>query len=384
MNNDNKINIVTDDLSEYYDKGPAVVTFGEVMIRDMPADYQRPEFTRKVYLSLAGSEFTLATLLARFKIPTAYVTRVPDNPYGWMVRNSGRSLGINVDQIVWAPKAENIGRLIYETGRTPRRDMVWYQRMNSAASKLAPGMVDWKYLLRDCKIFHTSGITFGLANHSGYDQNYLLETFEEAISFKGPECLVGCDFNYRASLWGKEQCKSIMTPILQDHVDILITTIEDMAKLYQIGCGKYSSADIDKGDFGPINNNDLFSFAKEVIDLFKLRILAITIRYPDSFEKHRWESAAADFQGNFVRSTVIKPIALRDRLGGGDTWNGGFYYGLLSSKSKYPDLNKGIIVGDAATRIKQTLMYDIPVVDKSEVQSLIDADNNGGAKRTER
>jgi 2-dehydro-3-deoxygluconokinase len=286
--------------------------------------------------------------------------------------------------VVWAPKGEPIGRFIYETGRTPRKDVGWYQRMYSAASKLGAGIVDWRAALVGCRLFHTSGISFGLANHSGYDRNYLLEAFQEAISVMPDGCLVGCDFNYRSTLWSKLKCIEVMTPILKDHVDILITTIEDMAKLYGIGCGKYNAEEIDKGDFGVLEDCDLKAFGSEVIERFNVKIVAITIRYPDTFEQHRWESAAIDKEGNFVRSPSVKPIVLSDRLGGGDTWNGGFYYGLLTAGLGPDGLQKGVLVGDVATRIKQTIMFDLPIVTKSEVQDLLNADVKGGGKRTMR
>jgi 2-dehydro-3-deoxygluconokinase len=377
-------NILKDDLSPFAGKGPIFVTFGEVMIRDTPADFQRPESTRHVNLSLAGSELTLATLLARFGIPSAYITRVPNNPYGWLVANTARSYGVNTEYFVWAPKTEPIGRFIYEIGRTPRKDVGWYQRMYSAASRLDAGMVDWETALRDCLLFHTSGISFGLAYHSGYDRNYLLESFQEAISFKPAGCLVGCDFNYRSTLWSKSQCVEVMTPLLSDHVDVLITTIEDMAKLFGIGCGRYSAEAIDRGDFGVLDDDDLQNFTHHVIERFNAKIVAITIRYPDSFEQQRWESAARDNFGNFVRSPAVRPMVLTDRLGGGDTWNGGFYYGLLTAGFNAAGLRKGNLVGDAATRLKQTIMFDLPVITKSEVQDLLTVDVLGGGKRTSR
>ncbi len=379
-----KYDITKDDLSGFRGKGSAFVTLGETMIRDTPGDKQRPESARLMHISLAGSEYTLAMVLARFGIPSAYISRVPDNPYGWLLRDTARGQGINTDYIVWAPRAEPIGRLIYEIGRTPRPDVGWYQRMYSAASRLGPGMVDWKSALKDCKLFHTSGITFGLAAHSGYDRNYLLEAFREVLAAKPADCLVGLDFNYRATLWGKDQCKEVMTSLVADHVDILITTIEDMAKLYGIGCGQYSADQIDKGDFDRIEDDDIKSFAWQVNDLFKIKIVAVTIRYPDSFEQHRWEAAAMDNQGNFFRSPAIKPIVLRDRLGGGDTWNGGFYYGLLTEGFNPSGIEKGVLVGDAATRIKQTLMFDLPIITKAEVQALLKSDVLGGGKRTSR
>ncbi|MGB9897122.1 sugar kinase [Thermanaerothrix sp.] len=379
-----RFNITKDDLSRFSGKGPVFVTFGETLIRDTPADFQRLERTANVHISLAGSELTVATLLARFGIPSAYITRVPDNPYGWLVRDTARSHGIDTRYFVWANKAEPIGRLLYEIGRTPRKSVGWYQRMFSAASKMGAGMVNWQEALRDCELFHTSGITFGLAYHSKYEQNYLLEAFYEAMNFKPEHCWVGIDFNYRATLWTPEQCREVMTPLIRDHVDILITTIEDMAAVYGFGCGQYSPEQIDKGEMGDITDNDLRSLASHLGDYFKAKIVAITIRYPDSFEENRWESAVMNEQGYFFRSPAVKSITLLDRLGGGDTWNGGFYYGLLTAGFNAEGLQKGLLVGDAATRIKQTLMFDLPVVTKTEVQDLLKADVEGGGKRVSR
>lgn len=379
-----EFNITKDDLSDFLGAGPTFVTFGETMVRDTPADFERPERTRNVLISLAGSEFTLAMVLARFGIPSAYVTRIPDNPYGWLLRDTARAQDINTEYIVWANKSEPIGRFIYEIGRTPRKNTGWYQRMYSAASRLGPGMVNWEGALKDSKLFHTSGITFGLARHSGYDDNPLLEAFHEAIEAKPKGCLVGLDFNYRSTLWSPEECKSVMTPLVTEHVDVLITTIEDMAKLYGIGCGQYSAAIIEKGEMGDLEDSDLKAFTSEVAERFQAQIVAVTIRYPDTFEKHRWESAVMDHKGNFVRSEAVRPITLLDRLGGGDTWNGGFYYGLLTEGFNSRGIQKGLLVGDAATRIKQTLMFDLPIVTKSEVQSLMESDVRGGGKRTAR
>jgi 2-dehydro-3-deoxygluconokinase len=379
-----KYDITKDDLSGLENRGPAFVTLGETMVRDTPADMQRLECTRQVHISMAGSEYSLAILLARFGIPSAYVTRVPDNPYGWLLRDIARAQGVNTDYIVWASKAEPIGRFLYEIGRTPRRDTGWYQRMYSAASRLGPGMVDWTNLLRDCRLLHTSGITFGLAAHSKYERNYLLETFQEAIAAKPADCMVGLDFNYRATLWTEDQCTAVMTPLVTDYVDVFITTIEDMAQLYGIGCGRYSAEEIDRGDIGDLEDDDIRAFAQEVNQRFRTKIVAVTIRYPDSFEQHRWETAVADDKGNFYRSPAVRPIVLLDRLGGGDTWNGGFYYGLLTEGCNPTGIEKGLLVGDAATRLKQTLMFDLPIVTKSEVQALMKADVLGGGKRTVR
>jgi len=384
VNNTDYYEITGDDLSQFANRGSAFVTFGEVMVRDTPADMERPERTRLVNLSMAGSEYTLAMGLSRMGIPSAYITRVPDNPYGRALRNIAREQGINSEHIVWAPKTEPIGRFIYEFGRTPRKNTGVYQRMFSAASRLDAGMVDWHEALKDARLFHTSGITFGLATHSGYERNYCYEAFKEAMVHKPDGCLVGMDFNYRATLWSPARAREILTPLVSDHVDILITTIEDMAKLYDISCGQYSAKQVVDGDMGRIEDDDIREVARQVREHFNVGIVAITIRYPDTFEQHRWESAAMDAEGHFFRSPAVKPMTLWDRLGGGDTWNAGFYYGLLSEGFGGEGIAKGVMVGDAVTRLKQTLMFDLPLVDKAEVEALMKAEVFGGGKRTSR
>jgi sugar/nucleoside kinase (ribokinase family) len=122
---------------------------------------------------------------------------------------------------------------------------------------------------------------------------------------------------------------------------------------------------------------------RELINRFSLQVVGLTIRYPDTHERHRWESAAMDKDGFFFRSAEVRPIVLKDRLGGGDTWNGGFYYGLLTASGEEA-LQKGVLMGDAATRLKQTLMYDLPIVHKQEIQARMRADVMGGGKRTVR
>jgi sugar/nucleoside kinase (ribokinase family) len=175
-----------------------------------------------------------------------------------------------------------------------------------------------------------------------------------------------------------------MTPLVTNHVDVLITTIEDMAALYGIGCGRWTSEQIDKGEMNELNDEDLKSFSSQVGEMFRAKIVAITIRYPDTFEQHRWEAAAMDEQGHFFRSPAVRPIVLNDRLGGGDTWNGGFYYGLLTSGFGIEGIEKGVLVGDAASRLKQTLMFDLPIVTKAEVRDLMKEDVAGGGKRVSR
>lgn len=371
----NAIDILHDDLSRFAGRGPAFVTLGETMVRDTPADQERLERTRQVWVSLAGSEFSVAVLLARLGVPTAYVTRLPNNPYGWMLRNVAREQGVNTDHFVWAGPSELMGRVLYEVGRTPRPGEVWYQRRGSAASLLGAGMVDWPQALAHARLLHVSGITFGLARHSGYARNPLLEAFQEALQARPSGCLVGLDFNYRSTLWSVEEARAVLTPIIEGAVDILITSLPDMARFYGIAAAERAAA---------IDDAALRDVLQRIVERFGLKAAAVTLRRGESAEEHTWESAALDAQGHFFRSPAARPIAIADRLGGGDAWTGGFYYGLLTAPSLAEGIARGVQVGDAATRLKQTLMFDLPIISRQEVQALLDAEATGGVLRTRR
>ena len=198
-----------DDLSRFSAKGPAFVTFGETMVRDTPCDMQRLESTRQVYLSLAGSEFTLCMALARFGIPYRIHHPRP--------RQSIRLAGARYrpqpgDQ--YRPYSSGRPRLSrsdgFSTSLGARHARAW--GITSACTRPPAnwGLGWWigKTVLRDCQLFHTSGISFGLSTHSKYERNYLLEAFLEAVDHKPADCLVGMDFNYRATLWSPDQCRT--------------------------------------------------------------------------------------------------------------------------------------------------------------------------------
>jgi len=94
--------------------------------------------------------------------------------------------------------------------------------------------------------------------------------------------------------------------------------------------------------------DDLKSFAEQVCQKFNTKIVAITIRYPDTFEKHRWETAVRSSDGFFFRSPSVKEIVLLDRLGGGDSLEWRIL--LQSSHRRIQSerrIEKGVLVGDA-------------------------------------
>jgi hypothetical protein len=60
------------------------------------------------------------------------------------------------------------------------------------------------------------------------------------------------------------------------------------------------------------------------------------------------------------------------------------YSGLLTASFEATGFEKGVLVGDAAIRLKQTLMFDLPIVTKSEDLNLMKEAVAGGGKRVSR
>ena len=185
------------------------------------------------------------------------------------------------------------------------------------------------------------------------------------------------DFNYRSTLWSKEECTEVLTPLIEEHVDILITSIYDMAEFYDIDCGQHSAAKIRSAGLEEVAEDDLRAFARAVSQRFDTKVVATTMRRIYDMENNGWEAMAASCDGAFYRSKAVRPVTLLDRLGGGDAWAAGFYYGLLTAGLTPEGIEKGVLVGDAAARIQQTLMFDLPVLDREEVCDLMRADLSG-------
>lgn len=353
------------------------VSIGEVMIRDTAADPERLERTSRVHLSPAGSEFSVAVGLSRLGISSRFITRLPDNSYGRMIERIARGDGVDTAGIVWGPSVEPIGRYLYEPAVYPRSGVGTYQRMYSAASRLDPKDLDWVRLLQECRYLHLSGITFGLAAHSGYQRNYLAECFDAAYQARPAECLVGLDFNYRSTLWPKDEALKTLLPVVSSKTDLLIASIEDLQSFFSISIDKLYGKD---GKIDPVrlNESELREVAAEVFRRFKISFLGLTKRYdlPDG------SSVSYSFcfsrSGEYAAINQPQHYSVIDRLGGGDAWCAGLYYGLLTYGHDQAGLVQAVNYADAALRIQQTLMFDLPIFSKDELEQLI---KDGGGSR---
>ncbi|TET08795.1 MAG: sugar kinase [Candidatus Thorarchaeota archaeon] len=322
-----------------------VVTFGEVMLRLSPPDFMRFEQTHSFNAHAGGAEMNVAVACARLELNSAFITKLGDNSIGHFIRNKAREHGVDTSHILWDSDSR-CGVYFVEFGAAPRTNRVIYDRKESAISRIKPGEVDWKKILKGTKLFHTSGITPALKKSCAEVTNEALQTAQE----QGTK--VSYDVNYRGKLWTPKEAQKFTEPA-SENIDILITTEEDTKVVYGI------------------EGKDYEEVAAKLTDKFGFEVVVITVRETPTVLQNKW-SVFAYSNGKIFRSPVYD-VEVIDRLGGGDSCSAGFIYGYLVLK----DLQKAVDFGSAFSALKHSVPGDLAFVYKSEVEKLIKGRERG-------
>ena len=314
-----------------------VVTFGEAMIRLSPSHFQRLEQATGLDLNVGGAELNVAVGVTRFGMKSAWVSKLPKNGLGYLVRNRAQEFGIDCSHIVWSDRGR-AGIYFVEFGASLRASSVLYDRANSAISMVQPGEIDWTKVFSGSKHFHVSGITPALSASASE------VTVEALKAAKKAGLTVSYDLNYRNKLWSPADAKKIQEPIMAD-VDVLITTEEDTNVVFGIKEKNYEAV------------------AEKLAQTFKLKVVAITLREDLSVWRNHW-TAIAYQDGKIFRDKKYE-VEIVDRVGAGDSFTAGFLYGWIKEK----DVEKGVRYGNAFAALKHTVPGDFNWCTMEEVET---------------
>ncbi|MFH1757836.1 MAG: sugar kinase [Pseudomonadota bacterium] len=315
-----------------------VVTFGEAMLRLAPPHFGRLEQTHSLDVEIGGSELNVAVGLSRLGMPAAWISKLPTNALGKMVRNRARELGVDTSQVLFSDQGRQ-GLYFVEYGAAPRASSVLYDRGNSAISLIQAGEVDWKKVLAKAKLFHVSGITPALSASAAETTAVAMKAAKEA------GCLVSYDLNYRKKLWSPAEAKSCQAPLMK-LVDILTTTEEDTGIVFGIREDSYQKV------------------AESLARVFGIKAVAITLREDLSVWKNNWTAIA--YADGKIYADRIYTVEIVDRVGAGDSFTAGFIYGYLTG-----DAEKGVKYGNALAALKHTMPGDFNWSTLEEVEAQI-------------
>ncbi len=341
-----------------------VVTFGEIMLRLSPPNFQRITQARNFDVIYGGGEANVAVSLANFGIPVDYVTRLPNNEIGEACIQYLRQFGVNTNKIVRG--GERMGIYFLEMGASVRASKVIYDRLNSAIATTEPQEFNWNEIFQGTTWFHWTGITPAISQN-------LADICLEAIKVaKRKGIIVSCDMNYRSKLWQYGKKASEIMPELIRHCDIAIGNEEDADKVLGI---KAPDTDITSGE---IDATKYKYVVEEIMRIFpNLKYVAITLRGSLSASHNTWSGVLYDGKKMFI-GPLYDITHIVDRVGGGDSFMAGLIYGLIKNKD---NPQYALRFALAASCLKHTIFGDFNLVSLEEVLNLMKGDTSGRVSR---
>lgn len=341
-------------------KRKKIVTFGEIMLRLAPYNYERITQSDIFQATYGGGEANVAVSLAHFGHDVAFITRLPDNPVGQAALNTLRKFGVSTNFIDRG--GDRVGIYFLEHGASIRPSKVTYDRAGSSVSQAKTGMFDWNKIFSGVEWFHITGITPALSKSCA---EVSLEAVQAA---KKNNIMVSCDLNYRKKLWTRDEAKETMSKLVQ-YVDVIIANEEDAADVFGI---EAESTDVTSGE---LSIDHYKSVAQQVMDVSAARIVAITLRESISASDNGWSAMLYDGK-EFYQSKKYK-IHLVDRVGGGDSFGAGLIHGLVQGWDRQKSLEFAV----AASGMKQTIPGDMNLVTEAEVLGVAGGDTSGRVQR---
>jgi len=318
----------------------------------------------------SGGEYNVAANLANcFRLRTGVVSAMVNYPIGQLVSERVRLMGITPFYKYFehnGVNGPNIATIYSDRGYGVRAPEVFYNRSNEAGAMLKPGDFNWDEIFAGgVRWFHSGGIYAALSETTG---ELIIEGMRAA---KAAGAVTSFDLNYRGKLWniwgGLEKAQDVMRRIVE-HVDVIVGNEEDL----QLGLGVpgpevESTSKLDPSTF--------FGMIDKVLDKHPhIKVVATTLREVHSCVHHSW-SAVAWIDGE----TYVAPQAelhILDRVGGGDGFASGFFYGLLAGEEPQDAVNLGWAHGALLT----TFPGDTTMATLEQVRSFAE----GGSARIQR
>ena len=321
-------------------------------------------------IHVSGGEFNCAANLADcFRLKTGIATAMVDYPIGELIAERVKAMGVTGFYKRFAHdgvRGPNMGAVYSDRGFGVRAPVVFYNRSNEAAGLLKAGDFDWKAIFAGgVRWFHSGGIFAAL---SPTTPEVIVEGVKAA---KAAGAVCSFDLNFREKLWkisgGADRAVETVARIVEN-VDVLVGNEEDLQK----GLGIPGPEVAAKSKLDP---STFFGMIEKVVKKHpKVKVVATTLREVHSTNRHSW-SAVAWIDGQ----TYVAPTAeleVYDRVGGGDGFASGFFYGLLSGEEP----EQAVKLGWAHGALLTTFPGDTTMATVEQVRAFA----SGGSARIQR
>jgi 2-dehydro-3-deoxygluconokinase len=319
---------------------------------------------------VSGGEYNVAANLADcFRLNTGIVTAMADYPIGDLIAERVRAMGVRPfykhfkHDGVHGP---NMATVYSDQGFGARPPVVFYNRSNEAAAQLKTGDFDWNRIMAGgVRWFHSGGIFASLSETTG---ELIVEGMKAA---KAAGAVVSFDLNYREKLWniwgGVKRAADVIGRIVEN-VDVLVGNEEDLQK----GLGIPGPEVAAKSTLDP---NVFFGMIEKVRARHpQIKVVATTLREVHSTNRHSW-SAVAWVDGK-THTAPICELDVLDRVGGGDGFAAGLFFGLLAGETA----EEAVRLGWAHGALLTTFPGDTSMATLEQVKAFA----KGGSARIQR
>ncbi len=321
-------------------------------------------------IHVSGGEFNCAANLADcFGMATGIASAMVDYPVGELIAERVKAMGVKPFYKRFkhdGATGPNMAAVYSDRGCGIRAPVVFYNRANEAAALLKPGDFDWNAIFGEgVRWFHSGGIFAALSQTT---PELIVEGMRAA---KAAGAVVSFDLNYRAKLWnisgGHARAVAVIRRIV-DYVDVLVGNEEDL----QMGLGIPGPEVAAKSKLDP---SAFFGMIDRVVARHpQIKIVATTLREVHSTNRHSW-GAVAWIDGQTYISPTCE-LDVLDRVGGGDGFASGFFYGLMTGEPP----EEAIKLGWAHGALLTTFPGDTTMATLEQVRAFA----KGGSARIQR
>jgi 2-dehydro-3-deoxygluconokinase len=321
-------------------------------------------------IHVSGGEFNCAANLADcFGLNTGVASAMVDYPIGALIAERVRAMGVKPFYKQFkhnGVNGPNMAAVYSDRGLGVRAPVVFYNRCNEAAAQLKPGDFDWNAIFAGgVRWFHSGGIFAALSPTTA---EVIIEAMQAA---KAAGAITSFDLNYRAKLWnisgGEERAVAVLDRIVKN-VDVLVGNEEDLQK----GLGIPGPEVAAKSKLDP---SAFFGMIDTVVKKHPhVKIVATTLREVHSTNRHSW-GAVAWINGKTYTSPTAE-LDVYDRVGGGDGYASGFFYGLLTGEAP----EEAVKLGWAHGALLTTFPGDTTMATVDQVRAFA----KGGSARIQR
>ncbi|MDQ2841072.1 MAG: sugar kinase [Acidobacteriota bacterium] len=321
-------------------------------------------------IHVSGGEFNVAANLSDcFRMKTGVATAMVDYPIGDLVAERVRAMGVTPYYKHFkhdGVSGPTIATVYSDRGQGVRPPVVFYNRCNEAAAKLKPGDFNWSAIFEGgVRWFHSGGIFAAL---SPTTSEVILEGMQAA---KESGAIISFDLNYREKLWnvigGAKKAVEVIDRIVKN-VDVLVGNEEDLQK----GLGIPGPEVAAKSKLDP---SAFFSMIDNVRKKHpQVKVVATTLREVHSTNRHSWSAVA--WMNGTTHTAPTAELDVYDRVGGGDGFAAGLFYGILTGE---PD-DEAVKLGWAHGALLTTFPGDTTMATLDQVRSFA----KGGSARIQR